>query len=117
MSKLLINEPPMVFQPSLATVIGVEEAVILQHIHYLLKDKSNGKTIKGERWIYNTYEEWISRWFPWMSVITLKRKIRKLEKMELLESCQPEGGISRKKYYRINSTTLKALEDDDRLQK
>ncbi|WP_249366800.1 hypothetical protein [Neobacillus rhizophilus] len=34
MSKLLINENPVMIIPSLAVKIGLNEAVILQQIHY-----------------------------------------------------------------------------------
>ncbi|SDN86290.1 hypothetical protein SAMN05443253_12225 [Bacillus sp. OK048] len=36
MSRLLINEGPVKIIPSLATKIGLNEAVVLQQIHYWL---------------------------------------------------------------------------------
>ena len=37
MSKLLINEHPLQVLPSLATKIGLNEAIVLQQIHYWKK--------------------------------------------------------------------------------
>ncbi len=106
--KLLIEgDRPLVILPELAKVVGLEEAVILQQLHFLLRDERNGKKLKdGRRWIYNTYEQWQEDHFPWMTVITLRRKLCAMEKDELILSCQPEGGLSRRKYYRLNTTEL-----------
>ena len=53
----LINEPPLVLLPSLATAIGLNEALMLQQIQYWLS--RSDKEIDGRYWIYNTYEAWI----------------------------------------------------------
>ena len=36
-SRLLIDEYPLVVQPSLAALVGINEAIILQQIHYWLQ--------------------------------------------------------------------------------
>ena len=40
-SKLLIDEPPLQVLPSLALKIGLNEAIILQQVHYWLNPKLN----------------------------------------------------------------------------
>ena len=45
--KLLIPEPPRQCLPTLAVEVGVDAAMILQQIHYLLLDPTNGKEING----------------------------------------------------------------------
>jgi hypothetical protein len=42
--------------PSLAAKIGLNEAVVLQQIHYWLGISKHN--IEGRTWVYNTYEEW-----------------------------------------------------------
>ena len=92
---------PLIVLPALAEVVGLEEAIILQQLHYLLINKKNGKVIHGKRWIYNTYSGWLE-YFPWMTERTLRRYFTRLEKEEkAIESCQPEGRRSRRKYYRL----------------
>lgn len=103
---LLVEEPPLVVLPSLAQAIGLLEAVVLQQLHFLLRNPGNGKLIDGERWIFNSYRQWIDGYFPFVTESEMKRCFQKLERMSLLVSCQPEGVISRRKYYRINAGGL-----------
>lgn len=111
MSKLLIQEPPLQVLPSLAVAIGLNEAIVLQQIHYLLLDPNHGKKIAEHRWIFNTVEQWIVGYFPFWSVRTMKTIFTNLAKMELIITCQPEGRISRRKYYRINFEELERISD------
>lgn len=76
MSKLLISEGPVMIIPSLAVKIGLNEAVVLQQIHYWVSSSSN--VIKGRKWIFNTYKEW-QKQLPFWSESTIKRTIRSLE--------------------------------------
>ena len=98
---LIEGDRPIVVSPNLAAEIGLENAIVLQQLHFLLRDERNGKVINGKRWIFNTYEGWQKDHFPWMSVRNLRRVLTYLEDEKALESCQPEGGISRRKYYRL----------------
>ncbi|WP_349654885.1 hypothetical protein [Neobacillus sp. DY30] len=83
MSRLLINESPVMIIPSLAAKIGLNEAVVLQQIHYWLGISKH--KIEGKTWVYNTYEEW-QKQLPFWSVSTIKRSIRSLEMLGLLLS-------------------------------
>jgi len=85
--------------PELACEVGLEKAIILQQLSWLLENPSNGKQIGVERWIYNTYEQWQEQYFPWMSARTIQRYFLELERSGHVKSIQPEEGISRRKYY------------------
>jgi len=98
---LLIEDYPLLVLPTLAQSIGLEEAIVVQQIHFLLRNPGNGRVVNGRRWIYNTYEQWLEV-FPFWSSATLRRIFGRLEEMHLVVSCQPEGGVSRRKYYRLN---------------
>jgi len=111
MSKLLINEPPLQVLPSLAVKIGLNEALVLQQIHYLLLDPNHGKKLAEHRWIFNTVEQWIVNYFPFWSVRTMKTIFTNLAKRNLIITCQPEGSVSRRKYYRINTEEMARLSD------
>lgn len=111
MSKLLMNEIPLMVQPSLAVKIGLNEALFLQQLHYWL-DRSN-KVVEGKRWVYNTVEEWHEQ-FPFWSVRTLRRIIANLEKMELILSGNFNRiNVDRTKWYTINYEILENLSSNE----
>jgi len=108
MSKLIIEEKPLIVLPQLAVKIGLNEAIILQQLHYWLKDKGHDK--EGEMWIYNTYEEWQTQ-FPFWSVSTIRRAIDSLEKKNLIETTSRfnKAKFDNTKWYRIKRETLQSL--------
>lgn len=110
-NSLLIRGNPIVFNAELAVAIGLNEAIILQKIAFLLDRTESGKVLDhdGERWLFNTYEAWQEQFFPFLSVKTIQRTFLELERKGLLVSCQPEGRISRRKYYRIGEGAARHL--------
>lgn len=80
-SRLLIDEHPQIFYPSLATRLTLEEAIVLQQFQFWLGRTKNIRD--GKRWIYNTYAEW-QKQFPYMSTRTVRRVIKSLEERGLL---------------------------------
>lgn len=100
----LINESPLVLLPSLATVIGLNEALVLQQMQYWL-NKSD-KVVDGRAWVYNTYEEWCEQ-FPFWSKITIKRTILNLESKGLVISANHnKAKFDKTKWYTINYSKL-----------
>lgn len=79
MSRLIINEKPLMVLPKLAIAIGLNEAMVLQQIHYWIDitRETGNKPINGRYWIRKTTEDW-SRQFPFWSEITVKRAIKGL---------------------------------------
>lgn len=77
MTNLLINEPPLQVLPSLALEIGLNEAIVLQQVHYWLHISRH--KYKGKKWFYKTYDEWLDE-FPFWSKNTVVRAINSLEK-------------------------------------
>src|SRR5699024_12396798 len=55
---LLFAERPLVINTQLAMKIGLNEAIVLQQLHYWLRDTNSGMECDGVRWIYNTTEQW-----------------------------------------------------------
>lgn len=105
MTNLLINEPPLQVLPSLAAKIGLNEAIILQQIHYWLRISKNIRD--GFTWVYKSYPEWKDE-FPFWSESTIKRTITSLEKQEVIISTSKYNKmkIDRTKWYRINYEKL-----------
>ncbi|MEA1207819.1 DnaD domain protein [Staphylococcus aureus] len=107
MNKLLIDDYPIQVLPKLAELIGLNEAIVLQQIHYWLnnsKHKYDGKT-----WIFNSYPEW-QKQFPFWSLITIKRTIYSLEKQNLLLiGNYNKAKFDKTKWYSINYQTIEGM--------
>lgn len=113
MSKLLFDSHPLVILPELAVKIGLNEALILQQIHYWLEinKKANRNLKNGYYWTFNSYTDW-KKQFPFLSDSTIRRTITKLEKgMLVVSGNYNKLSIDRTKWYRIDEKVLKMLED------
>lgn len=107
---LLINEPPLQVLPTLATQIGLNNAIVLQQVHYWLRVSNNDRD--GHKWVYKTVEEWHSE-FPFWSKRTLERIIQSLEELEILVAGNYNKlKMDRTKWYRINYESLNKQHDN-----
>lgn len=104
-NKLLIGDQPLQALPSLAKLIGLNEALVLQQLHYLLNISKNYRN--GHKWIYNSFEQW-QEVFSWWSVRTIQRVFSSLEKSNLViaSSTQNKMKFDKTKWYRINYQKL-----------
>lgn len=102
---LLINEPPLQVLPTLAKKVGLNEAIILQQIHFKLLISKH--VFDGHKWIYNTYKEWHNE-FPFWSERTIMRTFKKLEELGYLISTDQYNKIrqDKTKWYRLNYSKL-----------
>jgi len=104
MSKLLLDESPLVILPSLAVKIGLNEAIFIQQVHYWLNKSNN--IINNQKWVYKTRQEWQQE-FPFWSEATIKRVIAKLKKSGILFVEQlSKDKRDRVSYYSINYEVL-----------
>lgn len=104
---LLIEEPPLQVLPSLAKSIGLNEAIVLQQIHYWLRKSNNVKD--GHKWIYNSMTNW-QKQFSFWSLPTVKRVFRSLENQGLLITANyNKAGFDKTKWYRINYEKLQHM--------
>jgi len=108
MHALIINEAPLQVLPSLAKAIGLNEALILQQIHYWLNPKHNQNFIEDRYWVYNTYEQWQAQ-FPFWCTRTIRTAIDKLEEAGLLKTfiTHKNGPV---KHYSINYNALDQIQ-------
>lgn len=108
MNNLLLDESPLLVMPSLATLIGLNESIVLQQVHYWLKikEKSQQDYIDGHYWVYNTYKQWQEQ-FPFWHLNTIQRTFASLEKKDLLISANyNKAGFDKTKWYSINYQVL-----------
>ncbi|MHC0037924.1 conserved phage C-terminal domain-containing protein [Pseudoneobacillus sp. C159] len=113
MSKLLISESPIMILPSLAVRIGVNEAVVMQQVHYWLVKSSHVK--EGRTWIYNTYKDWQEQ-LPFWSESTIKRAVKSLEEKGLLMTANwNKAKLDNTKWYSIDYQKLATFENANSL--
>jgi len=126
MSKLLLDEKPLMILPQLAIKIGLNEAIILQQIHYWLlhyeKRQSQKHFRDGHWWVYNTYENWQEN-FPFWSVATIKRALTALRKpapgrgrLLVATSKYNQKKYDKTLWYRIDYENLQTLEEEEKPQ-
>ncbi|MGE7664880.1 hypothetical protein ACQKMN_04120 [Ureibacillus composti] len=105
--KLLIKESPLQVLPTLAKKIGLNEAIILQQMHYWLQ-RSN-KKFEGHTWIYKTLDSWTEE-FPFWSKRTIERTLKKLESEGyIIVGKFNKMKADRTKWYSINYDLIEQL--------
>ena len=110
MSKRLIKENPIMIQPSLVMKFGLNQAIIIQQVHYWLVTSPHIKD--GRRWIFNTYKDWQGQ-FPFWSERTIMRSFLALEEEGYLISANYNRmKLDKTKWYTIDYDKLAELEDD-----
>lgn len=106
----LIQEPPLLVLPTLATVLGLNEAIFIQQVHYWLIRSTN--IVNEKKWVYNSTEQW-KKQFPFWSERTILRIISNLCKKEvLLTGVFNKSGFDRTKWYTIDYDRLAEIEED-----
>jgi uncharacterized phage protein (TIGR02220 family) len=96
----LLDEHPLIILPTLAKVFGLNEAVIIQQMHYWLR--SSKHEYEGKRWIYNTYSDWHKQ-IPFLSERTIRRTITHLERSDVILSGNFNRlAIDQTKWYTLN---------------
>ncbi|USS93976.1 conserved phage C-terminal domain-containing protein (plasmid) [Fructilactobacillus ixorae] len=109
MGNLLYPTSPLVVNPDLAKLIGLNEAIVLQQLHYWLKKSNN--TFNGRKWAFNTYDDW-QKQFKWWSSRTVRRTFTSLIKQGLVITGNfNKKGYDKTKWYSIDYEKLEQLVD------
>lgn len=114
MSKLLIDDYPLMVLPKLAVAIGLNEAIILQQVHYwtegFKRTQDERHLQDGHWWVWNTYEGWQEN-FPFWSTHTVRRTVKSLRDLGLLVvGNYNRKGYDRTTWYRVDYDVLSELE-------
>ena len=80
------KEESTVVSPVLAKAIGLNEAIILQKLSDLIElNKNDSRYLKeGSIWTNHSVATLCKKYFPYMSLSTVKRAMSKLKKMKLI---------------------------------
>lgn len=106
-TQLLIDEPPLQVLPSLAALVGLNEAIVLQQLHYWLGKSKNERD--GRLWVYNSVEDWREQ-FPFWSASTIRRTFAASERRGLVYSDKHNSQAwDQRKWYSINYDGLKRM--------
>lgn len=112
-SALILDEPPLVVQPSLVRLLGDHvSALFLQQVHYRAKI---GQKRDGHRWAVATTDEWCAD--AVIGAAQFKRVVRHLGDLGVLISSQP-GHYDRTSWRRVDYDALAAMmpEKSDRAE-
>lgn len=105
-AKWLFDEHPILVDRELASVIGLNEAIVLQQLNYWLHSKS-AKQINGRLWVYNTYDNWRKDNFPFWSRNTIRRAFDSCIKRGLIITGNfNKAGFDKTKWYSIDIEKL-----------
>ncbi len=112
MSKLLLDEAPLQIQASLATAIGLNEAIALQQLHWVLQNPKMGKEVGGIHYVYMSIQDWRKGHFPFWSGATIQRTFDNLEKMAIIKSRGDlnSAHFDRTKWYAIDYAGFAEIE-------
>jgi hypothetical protein len=107
MNKLLLDEEPLVIIPSLAVAIGLNEAIVLQQLHYWIKKSNHIKD--GRPWVYNTIPDWAEQ-FPFWGEKTVRRTFDSLVNMHIvLKGNYNEKKTDRTTWYSIDYAKFREI--------
>ncbi|WP_456390284.1 hypothetical protein [Hydrogenimonas sp.] len=107
---LLYSENPLVVNPKLAKLIGLNEAIIFQQLHYWTQKSSIEHD--GCFWVYNSIDQWMEQ-FPFFSKRTLERTITSLKKMGIIRVEKlAKDKRDRTNYYAIDYKKLESLDTE-----
>ena len=86
MANILYEIEPRIINTKLARIIGLNEAIVLQQLHYWIeKNKAADKNYNdGRYWTFGTVQEYRDRDFDFWSYETVKRVFAKLVSMGLV---------------------------------
>jgi hypothetical protein len=105
--KFLNEKSLLIIRPGVAKLLGLNESIVLQQLHYWLQKAQKGmcgKKIEGNYWIWNRIQDWHEQ-FPFFSESTLKRAFSSLKKEKILVISK-FNGYNRINYYRIDYEIL-----------
>ncbi len=107
---LLSDGLPFVVSRALIHEVGLEEALVLQQVHYWCDPKRNQNLFHGKYWVHNTYKQW-QKQFSFWNLKKIQRVFNTLERCELLVSFTQQTNCHKTKFYTINYERLSPMRE------
>lgn len=116
MNKFLFDERPLIVLPSLAKLVGVNGAIVLQQCHWIcgIKEEHDDHRTEsgGHYWCNYTYAQWRDKVLPWLSLRSTGKVLRELEERGFLFSRKPnKKEWNHTKWYRVNYAAFKVAQN------
>ena len=74
------------FDMNVAAALGdINAAVIVQQLNYWMQKEGVGVTIKGVKYVYNTFVDWVNSQFRWLSVWQFRKAMSLLRSLEIVK--------------------------------
>lgn len=111
--RLTDDSQPLVVDPQVALKIGLNESIVIRQLHYWLgkNEHRDNNNIDGKIYCYNSLDEW-QKQFPFWSKDTVKRTMKKLKDLGLIEITKsPTNSYDKTNWYTINYEAYSALFD------
>lgn len=110
LEKPILEEFFLAVPQELAVLVGIEAAIVLQQIHRLTHEKY-GKLVDGVRWIWNSRQDWISKFLTCFSEWRLRKAVNTLKAHGLIKVCKLEkSNWNHTNHYAVDYERLKALQ-------
>lgn len=112
MTDLLTDESPQVYHPTLATWVGLNEAIFLAQLNFILtRNDTVGKFADGRKWYRDKPHDFVVKYFPFWDEGTVKRTIANLkaDALILARSDLNKDPKDRSLWYTINYPALERL--------
>lgn len=103
-TRLLISEPPLQVLPSLASAIGLNEALVLQQIHYYAQRQTDRDP--DDIWVRRTVEQWHQWPFKFWDTRTIRRVLQRLRERALIVAEADGGSFDKTLRYRVDYGAL-----------
>jgi hypothetical protein len=111
LGNLLLDERPVVVQPSLVRLYGIAAAAILQQLHYWSKRSTN--LHDGHAWVYKTYQDWSDE--TGMSPKAVRGALDRLRSEHVVVDIEsPTDPRDRTRWWRIDRDALTASTEGGR---
>lgn len=111
-SKHLFDEHPLIVDTTLARILGLNEAIVLQQVNYWLEVNKNKNLnfYDGRFWTYNSIKDWHDSVFCFWSLVTVKRTFLSLEENGILVSANyNKEKRDKTKWYSIDFQKLEEI--------
>ncbi len=97
------------FDMEVAEALGsIEAAVILQQLHYWMVKKGVGVFVEGTKYIYNTFQDWVSTQFKCLSVWQFRKAMSLLRSLSIVEVIRYKSKQwNQTNYYSLNYKRLR----------
>jgi DNA-binding PadR family transcriptional regulator len=106
---LVLNDPrPMRIDRSLAAEIGLAESIVLLQLEFLISIAQHERD--GRLWTYQSLEDLRTEHFPWWSIPTISRILKRLEDLECITIGNfNRVGHDRTQWYTLNEEGINRL--------